>query len=93
MRYIVVLTGGIGSGKSIVVNAFVDFGINVIDVDIIARQVVELGVFALYVIVDYFGVNMIVVDGILQRRVLRERIFVNSEEKNWFNVLLYSLIQ
>lgn len=37
MRYIVVLTGGIGSGKSIVVNAFVDFGINVIDVDIIAR--------------------------------------------------------
>lgn len=85
--------GGIGSGKSIVVNVFVDFGINVIDVDIIVCQVVESGVFVLYVIVDYFGVNMIVVDGILQCWVLCEWIFVNLEEKNWFNVLLYLLIQ
>ncbi|MFV8147539.1 dephospho-CoA kinase, partial [Enterobacter cloacae complex sp.6722787] len=41
MRYIVALTGGIGSGKSTVANAFADLGINVIDADIIARQVVE----------------------------------------------------
>ena len=39
MRYIVALTGGIGSGKSTVANAFADLGINVIDADIIARQV------------------------------------------------------
>ena len=31
MRYIVALTGGIGSGKSTVANAFADLGINVID--------------------------------------------------------------
>lgn len=43
MRYIVALTGGIGSGKSTVANAFADLGINVIDADIIARQVVEPG--------------------------------------------------
>ena len=42
MRYIVALTGGIGSGKSTVANAFADLGINVIDADIIARQVVHL---------------------------------------------------
>lgn len=41
MRYTVALTGGIGSGKSTVANAFADLGINVIDADIIARQVVE----------------------------------------------------
>ena len=29
MRYIVALTGGIGSGKSTVANAFADLGINV----------------------------------------------------------------
>ena len=72
MRYIVALTGGIGSGKSTVANAFADLGINVIDADIIARQVV---------------------DGTLQRRALRERIFANPEEKNWLNALLHPLIQ
>ena len=41
MRYIVALTGGIGSGKSTVANAFADLGINVIDADIIARQVLN----------------------------------------------------
>lgn len=41
MRYTVALTGGIGSGKSTVANAFADLGINVIDADIIARQVVS----------------------------------------------------
>lgn len=42
MRYTVALTGGIGSGKSTVANAFARLGINIIDADIIARQVVEL---------------------------------------------------
>ena len=52
MRYIVALTGGIGSGKSTVANAFADLGINVIDADIIARQVVEPGAPALHAIAD-----------------------------------------
>ena len=93
MRYIVALTGGIGSGKSTVANAFADLGINVIDADIIARQVVEPGAPALHAIADHFGANMIAVDGTLQRRALRERIFANPEEKNWLNALLHPLIQ
>lgn len=43
MRYTVALTGGIGSGKSTVADAFTDLGITVIDADIIARQMVERG--------------------------------------------------
>ena len=93
MRYIVALTGGIGSGKSTVANAFADLGINVIDADIIARQVVEPGAPALHAIADLFGANMIAADGTLQRRALRERIFANPEEKNWLNALLHPLIQ
>lgn len=41
MSYIVALTGGIGSGKSTVANAFARFGVAIVDADIIARQVVE----------------------------------------------------
>ncbi len=66
---------------------------NVIDADIIARQVVEPGAPALHAIADHFGANMIAADGTLQRRALRERIFANPEEKNWLNDLLHPLIQ
>ncbi len=41
MGYTVALTGGIGSGKSTVADAFAQLGVNVIDADVIARQVVE----------------------------------------------------
>lgn len=37
MGYTVALTGGIGSGKSTVADAFAQLGIKVIDADVIAR--------------------------------------------------------
>lgn len=43
MVYTVALTGGIGSGKSTVADAFARLGVTVVDADIIARQVVEPG--------------------------------------------------
>ncbi|MEB2419018.1 dephospho-CoA kinase [Citrobacter sp. R-1.5.2] len=93
MRYTVALTGGIGSGKSTVANAFADLGINVIDADIIARQVVERGMPALRAIAEHFGSDVIAADGSLQRRILRERIFSDPDEKKWLNALLHPLIQ
>lgn len=93
MRYTVALTGGIGSGKSTVASAFADLGINVIDADIIARQVVEPGQPALMAIAEHFGSVLIAPDGSLQRRMLRERIFASPEEKSWLNALLHPLIQ
>lgn len=93
MKYTVALTGGIGSGKSTVANAFAQLGIQVVDADIIARQVVEPGSPALGAIVDYFGPQMLSSEGELNRRLLRERIFDNEEDKAWINALLHPLIQ
>ncbi|HFZ8995047.1 TPA: dephospho-CoA kinase [Citrobacter freundii] len=93
MRYTVALTGGIGSGKSTVASAFADLGIDVIDADIIARQVVEPGRPALRAIAEHFGSAFIAPDGTLQRRLLRERIFSSPEDKSWLNALLHPLIQ
>jgi dephospho-CoA kinase len=93
MKYTVALTGGIGSGKSTVANAFAHLGIDVIDADIIARQVVEPGTPALEKIVDRFGPEMRLADGTLNRRLLRERIFTSETEKTWLNGLLHPLIQ
>ncbi|EGT3574608.1 dephospho-CoA kinase [Citrobacter amalonaticus] len=93
MRYTVALTGGIGSGKSTVANAFADLGIQIIDADIIARQVVEPGTPALDAIAAHFGPELIAVDGTLHRRLLRERIFADPQEKAWLSALLHPLIQ
>ncbi len=71
MRYIVALTGGIGSGKSTVANAFADLGINVIDADIIARQVVEPGAPALHAIADHFAYEFRTLIYISKRGVYR----------------------
>lgn len=93
MRYTVALTGGIGSGKSTVADAFSQLGVNVIDADVIARQVVEPGTPALPTIAARFGQQMINDDGTLNRRSLRERIFAHAEDKAWLNALLHPLIQ
>ncbi|EPB5913782.1 dephospho-CoA kinase [Citrobacter amalonaticus] len=93
MRYTVALTGGIGSGKSTVANAFADLGIQIIDADIIARQVVEPGKPALDAIAAHFGPELIAADGTLHRRLLRERIFADPQEKAWLGALLHPLIQ
>jgi dephospho-CoA kinase len=93
MVYTVALTGGIGSGKSTIADAFARSGIAVIDADIIARQVVEPGKPALRAIVEHFGADMLLPDGSLNRRRLRELIFVQAAEKAWLNALLHPLIQ
>mgnify|MGYP005982705825 FL=1 len=93
MTYTVALTGGIGSGKSTVADAFSCLGINVIDADILARQVVEPGTPALAAIAERFGQHILTEEGALNRRALRERIFAQPEDKTWLNALLHPLIQ
>lgn len=93
MGYIVALTGGIGSGKSTVADAFSHLGVTIIDADIIARQVVEPNTPALQAIAEHFGNQLIAPDGTLNRRMLRERIFSHPDEKAWLNALLHPLIQ
>lgn len=93
MSYIVALTGGIGSGKSTVADAFAAQGIAIVDADIIAREVVAPGEPALNDIQAHFGPDVIAADGSLNRRRLREIIFAAPQEKAWLNALLHPLIQ
>ena len=93
MKYTVALTGGIGSGKSTVADAFAHLGVNVIDADVIARQVVEPGTPALDAIAERFGQQILNEDGTLNRRALREHIFAHAMDKIWLNALLHPKIQ
>lgn len=92
MGYIVALTGGIGSGKSTVADAFSRLGITIVDADVIARQLVEPNTPALKAIEAHFGNDIINADGTLNRRRLRECIFTTPTEKTWLNALLHPII-
>ncbi|ARJ41150.1 dephospho-CoA kinase [Pantoea alhagi] len=92
MSYTVALTGGIGSGKSTVAAAFAGYGVEIIDADIIARQVVEPGQPALQEIATRFGSTILHADGTLNRAALRQTIFNSPAEKAWLNQLLHPLI-
>lgn len=91
--YVVAITGGIGSGKTTIANQFAELGIDVVDADVIAREVVESGTPALAAITDHFGPDVITPDGQLDRRRLREQVFSDPSAKTWLNALLHPLIR
>ncbi|MGE6137556.1 dephospho-CoA kinase [Aeromonas rivipollensis] len=91
--YVVAITGGIGSGKTTVANQFAALGIEVVDADLIAREVVEPGTPALAAIASHFGPGILDEQGRLDRRALRERIFSEPAAKSWLNALLHPIIR
>ena len=91
--YIIGLTGGIGSGKTTVANAFLALGVDIIDADIIAREVVQKGSPALEKITEHFGAQYILKNGELDRALLRQKVFSNNDAKIWLNELLHPLIR
>ncbi|KII78548.1 dephospho-CoA kinase [Vibrio renipiscarius] len=94
MAFVVGLTGGIASGKTTVANLFHDhFQIEIVDADIIAREVVEPGSEGLRQILSRYGDELLTHDGVLNRPRLREIIFAQPEEKQWLDALLHPLIR
>ena len=73
--FVVGLTGGIGSGKSTVAEMFTAFDVELVDADIAAREVVARGTSALAEIAEHFGSGILMEDGNLDRRALRQVIF------------------
>ncbi|MGF1692833.1 dephospho-CoA kinase [Photobacterium kagoshimensis] len=93
MTMVVGLTGGIGSGKTTVANLFASYGIDIIDADIIARDVVAPGSEGLKAIELKLGADILLTDGQLNRSKLRELIFSQPQLKSWLDDLLHPLIR
>jgi dephospho-CoA kinase len=87
------ITGGIGSGKTAATDAFAALGITVVDADLVARDVVKPGQPALSAIATHFGDHILLADGNLDRKALREIIFRQPVAKQWLEALLHPLIR
>ena len=91
--WILGLTGGIGSGKSAVVEEFGRLGVHWVDADHAARWVVEPGRPALASIVERFGETVLAQDGSLDRAALRGLVFRDAAQRKWLEELLHPLIR
>ena len=87
------LTGGIGSGKTTIARFFLDQNIEVINADQVARKVVEPGTAALLRIKKRFGSEILINEETLNRPLLREKIFKDSNQRIWLESLLHPLIE
>ncbi len=87
------LTGGIGSGKTTVCNYFSALGTPIIDADLVSREVVQPGEPGLTQITALFGQEILAPDGTLNRRKLRDLIFVDESSRKKLEAILHPLIR
>lgn len=93
MKFVLGLTGGIGSGKSAASQWFEAQGITVVDADVVAREVVAIGQPALAQIQQVFGDWVLLEDGSLNRRALREHIFQSPEARKTLENITHPAIR
>jgi dephospho-CoA kinase len=87
--FVVALTGGIASGKSMVSRMFDELGVPVIDTDVIAHELVEPGQPLLASIVSAFGQELLDAYGRLKRRKLRKLIFTSKKKRKKLEALMH----
>lgn len=85
---IVGLTGGIASGKSTVSNYFREFGAEVLDADVVAKELSEKEE-NVAKIIEIFGDEILDENGNISRKKMRERAFLEKDKLKQLNELLH----
>ena len=93
MRYVVGLSGGIGSGKSAAAHLFAELGARVVDTDAIAHELTAPGGAAIEPIRSAFGKDMIAPDGSLDRAAMRRLVFEDAAAKAQLEAILHPMIR
>ncbi len=86
------LTGGIGSGKSIVGRALAGNGATLVDADVIARQLTAAGGAAVREIANQFGDRMIAANGALDRDQMRKLAFDDPAARLRLEAIVHPMV-
>jgi len=89
---VVVLTGGVGSGKSSVAAILSEIGVPVIDADAISRDLTAPGSPVLELIAEAFGTRFIDPDGHLDRAAIRALVFSDTAARARLESILHPRI-
>ena len=88
------ITGGIGSGKSVVTSLLRDkFGAAIIDTDTIGHEVMEIGKSAYKKVVKAFGDKVLAEDGSIDRKKLGSLVFDNRELLCKLNDIIHPAVE
>jgi dephospho-CoA kinase len=86
------LTGGIGSGKSTVLQMFAVLGAAVIDADAISRASTAAGGAAIPAIAQRFGPQFITPDGALDRDRMRAHAYADPQARKQLEEIIHPLV-
>ncbi|MDE1942932.1 MAG: dephospho-CoA kinase [Betaproteobacteria bacterium] len=92
-KFIVGVTGGIGSGKSTVAELFAKLGAGVVDTDAISRQLTAPGGAAIPAIKDKFGEAFLHEDGSLNRTAMRDYVFNHPPARKQLERIMHGMIR
>jgi len=90
---IIGLTGSIASGKSTVAKMLKEYGLPIVDADVVARLVVEPGTPTLQKIVEAFGEEALTDDGAMNRQQIGAIIFHDEEKRTLLNSIIHPAIR
>ena len=90
---IVGLTGGIGSGKSVAGDFFIELGIDVIGADHVTKNILNDNESAKKLFLEQFGEKFIDKNNNVDRALLREEIFKNEDKKEALESIIHPLVR
>ena len=90
---IVGLTGGIGSGKSVAGDFFIELGIDVIDADHVSKNILDDNESAKKLFLEHFGEKFIDKNNNIDRALLRDEIFKNEDKKEALESIIHPLVR
>ena len=90
---IVGLTGGIGSGKSVAGDFFIELGIDVIDADHVSKNILDDNESAKKLFLERFGEKFIDKNNNVDRALLRDEIFKNEDKKEALESIIHPLVR
>ena len=90
---IVGLTGGIGSGKSVAGDFFIELGIDVIDADHVSKNILDDNESAKKLFLEQFGEKFIDKNNNVDRALLRDEIFKNENKKEALESIIHPLVR
>ncbi len=92
-RFVVGLTGGIGSGKSAAAEEFARLGASIVDTDAIAHELTAPGGAAIPEIERLFGSGFVAENGALDRAKMREHVFAQPSARRMLEGILHPMIR
>ncbi len=93
-KYVLGLTGGVGAGKSTVLQFLKEeFGACILQADTIAREQMEPGGPAYEAVTAAFGEEILAQDGTVDRAALSEIVYASEERRLLLNALTHPLVR